>query len=149
VGTQGYPCLTGRLPVCAILRPLSPFHQFFFSALQLPPIIQRHLYLLFLLQFCDFSLTPYALAPAHAPAPTPAPVPASAPASRSADPAYAHGLEHYEEVPIVTSLDERLQQHAQIDIQEVYQAPHCCCFLSLVIYLSSNIYMLQIPLSCL
>jgi hypothetical protein len=76
-----------------------------------------HLYcsLFFLLQFRDFSLTPYA--PAPAPAHAPAAAPASAPATGSAG--HAHGLEASEEVPIVSSLDEWLKQPAQIDIQEV------------------------------
>jgi hypothetical protein len=85
---------------------------------------------LFLLQFRDFSLTPYAPAPAPTPAPTHAPtaVRASAPASGSADLTHSHGLEPSEEVHIVSSLDEWLQQPAEIDIEEVYQAPHLSLF---------------------
>jgi hypothetical protein len=75
------------------------------------------LFTIFLLQFRDFSLTPYAPAPAPAPAHAPAAAPASAPATGSTG--HAHGLEASEEVPIVSSLDEWLKQPAQIDIQEV------------------------------
>jgi hypothetical protein len=75
---------------------LFPFFYYFMALI---------LFTIFLLQFRDFSLTPYA--------------PAPAPATGSADPGHAHGLEASEEVPIVSSFDEWLKQPAQIDIQEV------------------------------
>jgi hypothetical protein len=81
---------------------LFPFFYYFMALI---------LFTIFLLQFRDFSLTPYA--PAHAPAAAPA----SAPATGSAG--HAHGLEASEEVPIVSSLNEWLKQPAQIDIEEV------------------------------
>jgi hypothetical protein len=91
------------------------------------------LFTIFLLQFRDFSLTPYAPAPAPAPAHAPAAAPASAPASGSADPGHTHGLEASEKVPIISSLDEWLKQPAQIDIQEVHQRPHFFMFANTII----------------
>jgi hypothetical protein len=112
--------------------PSLPFINFSFMLCNFLLLFKGTHIFLFLLQVREFSLTPYA--PAPAPAPTPAPthaptdVPASAPASGSADLTHSHGLEPSEEVHIVSSLDEWLQQPAEIDIEEVYQAPHLSLF---------------------